>query len=99
MPVCCMRSAKQSANVPCPFFSDLADSIIDYARWERAAGTVDKWPVFPNHATALRKGGIFRLRREFSLYELLKISLPQSNLAQKPGLPGRRRFRALHPAS
>jgi hypothetical protein len=25
-----------------PFFADLADSIIDYAQWQRPASTVDK---------------------------------------------------------
>ncbi len=27
---------------PRPFFAGLADSIIDYAQWQRLAGTVDK---------------------------------------------------------
>src|SRR5467141_3214680 len=71
----CRRTASRmlAQDVPGPFFPDLADSIIDYAQWQRPASTVDKKPVFPNHATALRKCGIFRLRREFSLHELLKV--------------------------
>src|SRR5260370_21709763 len=61
----CRRTASRmlAQDVLRPFFADLADSIIDYARWQRPPGTGDKKPVFPNHATALRTCRIFQLER------------------------------------
>src|SRR3989442_11051517 len=71
----CRRTASRmlAQNVLRPFLADLADTIIDYAQRQGPAGTVDKQPVFPNHATTLRTGAIFCLNRELIFYELLKV--------------------------
>lgn len=54
-------------------------------KWQRPASTVDVQPVLPNHAAALLPGGIFRLKRQFFLHELLKVVFDRQTLGRSKG--------------
>jgi hypothetical protein len=62
------------------------DSIIDYAQWQGPAGTVDKQPVFPNHAAALRTRAIFWLNRQLFFHKLFKVVFHSQPPGRSQGL-------------